>query len=202
MNLSSFTDAKFCQAYIHQFCESILAKEQPNIINEKRDISLTYGEIFFESMQKIFKKFPLNVNDIFLDCGSGFGKVAAQTFLMTKVNKVIGIEIDSYKYKVAQLLLIKMQEQIDQIFYGSRNLTFIQGDITKVNIQDATVVYTCSTCFTEQLVWSLGEYLNTLPNLRLLLSLKPIPSFEKLPYYGIIPVECSWDSALCYVYKR
>ncbi len=122
----------------------------------------TYGEISYDSLQYILDREPFSPNDIVYDLGSGVGKVVMQIFLNTPAHKVIGLELSASRNSNAQQALNSFQSMLHYSRYKyinnkKRELAFHNEDILKANIDDATIIYMCSTCFAPELLEKLVD---------------------------------------------
>ncbi|HVV67564.1 MAG TPA: hypothetical protein VHE99_00785 [Gammaproteobacteria bacterium] len=163
-------------------------------------VCIVYGELLYYSVKKVIKEMQHSPSDIFLDLGSGIGKLALQVFLESDVAKVVGIEalpiLDAQAQKVAQ------QVASDYPFFweNGRELTFICSDFMKTSWMDATIIFACSTCFTPELLEIVGNRINQEPQVRQVLSLRPFPTL-KMPLRRVFTVEGNWDTVLCFYYQ-
>lgn len=164
-------------------------------------VSFTYGEMLYPSVKKILTKLKLSNKDIFLDLGSGLGKFALQVFMQSAVGKVIGIEALPKLSEQAQKVVIGVQEEFPFFWEDNRELTIITGNFLTQSWQNANVVYMCSTCFRPELLNAIGERVNQIQSVQHVLTLRPLPTLERLKLKEVFTVECSWDSALCYHYS-
>ena len=160
----------------------------------------TYGELLFASVSKLIQIIKPSADDMFLDMGSGIGKLATQVFLQTEITRVLGIEAAKSRNDVAIEACLKLKSQLPQLFAQKRELVFENGNFLNYDLLEVTIIYICSTCFTQELLLEIGKKINMLPNVTKVLTLKPIANLN-LPFCKAIEVECSWDSALCYWYK-
>lgn len=165
----------------------------------EKKIYLTYGEILYPSVNTIIEYLDIKEDDIFYDFGSGVGKVGLQFFLKSPVKKVSGIEFSVKRHLVAEKIYKQVQREFPELFLNNRSLKSIQGDFMQADIRDATIIYTCSTCFSEELLAELGALFDQCPNLRYIVSMKPLP--VKLPLDTILEIECTWDKTKCHVYS-
>ncbi|HVV69073.1 MAG TPA: hypothetical protein VHE99_08610 [Gammaproteobacteria bacterium] len=175
--------------------------EQERDLFLKAGVCVTYGELLYPSVKKLIKHFNYSSDDILLDLGSGLGKFALQVFLQTDIKKVIGIEASSVVNSQAQVVKEQVAADFPEFWENARELDFICDDFIKASWQDATIVYTCSTCFTQELLIAIGNKINHQPKVRQVFSLRPLSSL-KMRLKSIFVVECSWDSALCFYYER
>lgn len=169
---------------------------------ELAQVSYIYGELLFPSLMKILKTLVLTEADNFLDLGSGMGNLVLGVYLRTRLKEVIGIEASPTLHAHGIKVLQKVFDAFPKLRESSRTLRLLQGNFLQYDFNRVSIIYTCSTCFTQELMWLIGEKMNRAPLLRQVISLKPIASLTRLPLKKIISIECSWDSALAYYYHN
>ena len=165
-----------------------------------QQISLTYGEVMYFGLNKLLQRYPLADDDVFVDCGSGLGKLLVQVLLTTQAKRVIGVEIEPRLAAMSEAVAQTVHRECAPMLDG-RKIEVQACSFFDSKVEDATVMFCCSTCFTEEMMHSLGRWMNQQPRLHTVMSLKPIPSFARLAFVETVPVECTWDTALCYVYQ-
>lgn len=159
----------------------------------QKKITETYGEMLPESVNKLLSTINITADDVFLDLGSGLGKVVKQVFTQTSVKEARGIEINPQWHAQA---IQNIPINTDRI------LQFTQGDFLNISFTDATIALIASPCFSLSMLHTLGEKINATSSIHTVLSLRPIATLTRISFKKIIRVECSWDTALCYVYAR
>ena len=169
--------------------------------NKKHKIFLTYGEISYSSMDVIIKNLSIQKNDVFYDLGSGIGKIPLYFYLKTPVKKASGIEASVERQYYADNVYQAVKQKFPKLFNEERELYTLQGNFLKADISDASIVYSCSTCFDEELLTEMGKILDNCPNLRYVISMKPIPLLS-LILTEVLEVECTWDKVECLLYTR
>ena len=80
----------------------------------------------------------------FYDFGSGSGKVCLYFLFLTHIQKAIGIEFVKSRHDSASNLLSKVTKSHSNI---GNKINLINNDMNKENTDDATIIFTCSTCF-------------------------------------------------------
>lgn len=135
---------------------------------ERADVAATgaspvYGEILYESVIFLIEELKLTKDDVFYDLGSGLGKFVFLVYLMTPVMKSAGVEFSPNRSARAiknEDIIRKLYPQClkcenslrktlgkPQLKKVKKQLELQTADMLKVDISDATVIYTCSTCF-------------------------------------------------------
>ncbi|KTD35856.1 hypothetical protein Lnau_0840 [Legionella nautarum] len=161
----------------------------------------TYGEILYPSVNKLLSAIQLSDADVFVDYGSGVGKMLIQVFLKTVVKEAYGIEIVPELHQQALNAAQRLQQELPDFYQNNRKLTFWLGNFLEIPIPSATVAIIVSTCFSQPLLNALGKIIEATPSIHTVLSLRPVSTLQRLPFKKAIAVECSWDSALCYIYS-
>lgn len=166
---------------------------------QSKNINQTYGEILPQSATPLINYLNLSPADSFLDLGSGLGKLLLQVFLETSVQKAIGIEIDGSLNQQAQTACDIARKELPE-FFINREINFIHSDFLKCDLPAVTHVLIASPCFTPSLLECLVAKLNEIDSIQCLISLRPLLTLNKLKFYKTMRLECSWDSALAYIY--
>jgi precorrin-6B methylase 2 len=167
----------------------------------ENNICITYGEVQYLSLIKFSEKIHLGHEDVFLDLGSGLGKICASILLGTACKEAIGIEASENLHQQALTILPKLKAFLEpenkKLNLYKNN--FLSPEMLPV-IQRATVVFINSTAFTYDLLDKIGVVLNQCPNIRAVLSFKPFANLS-LPFNKTIIIEASWDSILARLYS-
>ncbi|MDB6096479.1 MAG: hypothetical protein JWM09_757 [Francisellaceae bacterium] len=166
--------------------------------NQKNNIFLTYGEILYDSVDKILNELNLDENDVFYDLGSGVGKMVTQVFMNNLIKKCVGIEASVPRYQNAMKALECIRKDFPILFKNDRIINFECQNFLSADLQDATIVYSCSTCFSEDLLDKIAKKVNECPKIKYLMSLKKINC--KLPLLKTVEIECTWDKSICNIY--
>ena len=150
----------------YQSRNGVISDEERKIITEQ-GCAPVYGEILNISLKTLLDDLHITPNDVFYDLGSGIGKVTIQAYLDYTFKKAVGIELSPTRYKHS--IIAKNELQKINALDKTRTLEFRNEDITKSNIDDATVIFMCATCFPENLMDTLTKKLSMLkPGLKLL----------------------------------
>ena len=208
MTLNRFETFEFSQAERHALCQhylDIVYKDSHGHTMRRYDttvdVSETYGEILYPSVIRLLSELNLTEQDVFYDLGSGLGKVVAQVFLLSLVKEAHGIEILTSLHEQAVQTAARIQCDLPEFFSGDRKLQFTLGSFLQVPLTTATVVLLASPCFSPVILHPLEKIIADAPNIDTVLSLQPIHRLHRLKLEKTILLECSWDSALCYIYR-
>lgn len=188
-----------CEQYLSILYHDI---RPAKVQQHKKIITETYGEILYHSVDKLIHQVVLTEEDVFVDLGSGLGKVVVQFFLCSAIKQSCGIEIIPELYQKAQVIKQKVQGSLPSFYSGGRFLHFLLGNFLEIPLTTATVVLVGSPCFSPSMLTSIGNIINQNLNIHSVFTLKPILNLTRLPFKKTIRVECSWDTALCYIYSN
>ena len=184
-----------CQHYLATLYHGVLLKNVTNHVWE------TYGEILYPSIDRLLSELVLSKDDVFVDYGSGLGKIVLQVFMKSIVKAAYGVEISSELHQYATIAATQLHHDLPDFFGNERKLVFLQGSFLEVAIPAPTVALVNSACFTQTLVAELGKVIESTPSIHTVLSLRTIHTLQRLIFSKVIRIECSWDTALCYVYR-
>jgi hypothetical protein len=198
--ISNINTNTLCQQYLHLLYQNIYGHGVSD--RQNTNISETYGEILYKSMDVLLSEIPLSAQDVFFDLGSGLGKVVIQVFLNSAVKESCGIEIIPELYQKSHLAAQKVQHELPDFYLGGRKLTFLLGSFLDISLATASVVLIGSPCFSQDILYPLGKIIDSMPSIHSVLTLRPIGTLKHFSFKKVIRIECSWDTALCYVYKR
>ena len=141
-------------------------------------------------------------NDVFVDLGSGLGKVSLQVYLATEAKTVYGIEISSIRHNDGTSIINIIKELQPELFDSKRQLILLNDDFLNFSFDVATVLFMCSTCFNKEFMENLAEKTNSATNIRAVVSLKALHGLERLCNGRVTKVDCSWSENVdCYIYE-
>jgi SAM-dependent methyltransferase len=160
----------------------------------------TYGEITFQSTQDLINHLELGKDDVFFDLGCGIGKVCCQVALTTPA-RAIGIELSPTRCALAQKT---KQCLINQKAYANNaKLEFYEQNILDANLEPATVIFACSTCFSDQLMQTLTQKFETLPKLKRVVTLKELAPTSHFTLAKTFNLPMTWsDNTPVHVYAK
>lgn len=194
-NLSIHDCNKLCQQYLHVLYQDVRSNSV-----WRQEISETYGEILYPSVNKLLSAISYNERDVFYDLGSGLGKLALQVFLQTNMQKIVGIEILPELHQQAELAKQKVKHDMPFLF-NDRDCEFKLGSFFEIPLADATMVLIGSPCYTMQMFHQLASIIDLNNNIHTVISLRPLLNLNRLKFKKTIRIEGSWDSGLCYLYN-
>jgi hypothetical protein len=149
-----------------------------------------YGEIPYDSAAHILDDLQLSRQDVFYDLGSGVGKLIIQVYLTTPVKRSIGIEISPTRWNIAESSRKEVVND-DHIMQG-RELVFLNQNIAKAPLNDATVCFISGISFPPQLIQSIMDRLSTLDHDLKVLSVMPLPAHKQFRLIKTYNLPMSW----------
>lgn len=189
-----------CQDYLHHLYQAPRSYSYAESY-KKNDLAATQGEILYDSMNKLLSCLSLNEQDVFFDLGSGSGRVTAQVFLKSRVREACGIEFIPELHALSLNIARQMESELPEFYEKERKLRFIQGNFLQIPFTEATVVLMNSVCFNQTTLRQVAVLIDGNPNIHSLLSLRPLPGLQRLRFVKTLRTECTWDTALCYLYQ-
>ncbi len=182
---------------------SVLYSEKPllPLPADQKQFSQIYGEILPESVDKLLTLFPLTKDDIFVDLGSGTGKIPLQVFLCSEVKESRGIELAVNLHDYAMQVAEQVANDLPDFYKNNRKLNFFCGNFLEFSLSDVTVVWFNSVCFTQDFLNQVSQIIDSNLSIHTVITLRPLCALKRLNFKKAVRIEGSWDSALCYVYK-
>lgn len=170
-----------------------------------------YGELTVRGVREIRSLLRPVPGDVFYDLGSGTGRGVLQAAReWSELRHAVGIELAGSRDEVARTALRRAESEFRE------RISLRRGDmIACVGCEDASLVYVASLLFDDAFMERLGTRLVSLPQLRVVASLRPFP-MGSLPGFidaernhaaeGEAPlderVEVTWGAARVYLYTR
>ena len=177
------------------------------IIKDKKQIEYftdkyvftTYVTITDRGLEKLVNKLKINKNDIFLDAGCGEGNVLIYFAKNTSINKLAGIEYVKERFDKSEKN-IKNENLNSKIKVINGNMYDKENSNIFLN---STIIFTCSTCFSEELMNYIREKCENNNKLKYFITQKKLLNNTKLNYLGDIETDCSWSkNCLHYIYSN
>ncbi len=162
--------------------------------------SATYGELMPTATVRLLEQLELTRRDVFYDLGAGIGKVVLLAALTTPVARAIGVELSPRRVAAGnQGLALARAEGLR----GAKRASLIEADMLRCELDDATVVYTCSTAFSSAFMRKLLRRLALLPRLRTLVSLQDFDDHPSFELVATPRLDASWKRGTkVHVYSR
>jgi SAM-dependent methyltransferase len=147
--------------------------------------ALCYGEVTRNGVSRMLALAPAPhcsflPHDVIYDVGSGFGFAAATMREFSNVSKVVGVEVNECRARVAA----------SSPRGRMQGLTFVHGDIRKVGFSDATHLYLTSQCWPKSLLRAIfGRLARSAPRLRCIMD---VGSLDALVMQDIPGLASAW----------
>jgi predicted RNA methylase len=165
-----------------------ISREDVRTVERSRS-SATYGELMPTATVRLLEQLALTRRDVFYDLGAGVGKVVLLAATTTPVARAVGVELAPQRVARGQLALAAARAEA---LPGAKRATLIEGDMLRSPLEDATVVYTCSTAFPSAFMRRLMRRVAQLPKLRTIVSLQ---DFDRHPGFQLVAtprLDASW----------
>jgi hypothetical protein len=182
---------------------SLDANDPYNKLKEqnKNDVFSTYGEILPPGVCKIINNISIDENDVFFDLGCGCGKVVTQFYYQTCVKSSNGVEFSTTRFSQAE----KIKEKINKNEATGKRLNFYRSSFVNKNLDlsHGTIFYTCSTCFSDNLMRKIWNKISNNENLNAIIVLKDFPDncdFAKVKRTKSIEIPCTWAKSGAKIY--
>ena len=207
-----YADAKkiLAQAYTSDLLPFQIPESETDAIEEANDsknrLSHVYGEITFAGADNLIDELNPNEQDVFVDLGSGRGRLVTHLALRSPVRKALGIELSKMRYDESVRALDRIKEQDITDPKGNsvdlRRIEFIQGDILKSDLSETSIIYACSTLFPKKLMEGILQKALTIPRSITLVSLKRYAKHPRLYHAKTLIVPTTWHlNVPVYIYK-
>ena len=158
-----------------------------------------YGELTPAGCARLIEELDLGPRDVFYDLGSGVGKVVLQVAIASPIKRCVGYELSETRCQLARSTLLRARRQG---LIRARTTVFRQLDMLKAPMQDATVVYTCTTAFTERFMKSLMNKLARQPKPLTVVALGELDEHRSFELLKAFPVRTSWNPrSWVYIYR-
>lgn len=166
----------------------------------------TYGEILWESADELFKELKISKKDRIYDLGCGTGKFITQAYLQTPAKKFVGVDLSQTRLLHAQNVQSGIMDQAKKVL-GKRKFTkkkweYRHENIVETDISDATVVYMCSTCYSDELMSDITERLSFCKKGLRVATLKQMPFHPNFKLVKTLTLPMTWSSGSpVYIYN-
>jgi len=192
---------KFLKQIYHGHSGFLSFSEEEKKIAAQNQVFLTYGEIIAPSVDYLLSIIELTEDDVFLDLGSGVGKLCLQVLMRSTAKKVYGIEAHEIRHSISEHAWKKVKRKRPYFGKSNRELIFLKDNFLNFDFSPVTVIFMCSTCFGHELMESIATKINDAPLIRIAISMKEIPNLSRLSLYKKIDIKTSWnESSPCYIY--
>lgn len=166
-----------------------IPRAQERLIERTRSSS-TYGEIMPSATLQLIEALDLQPHDTFVDLGSGVGKVVLAAALASKVGTAIGVELAPDRHTAATRVL---EVAVDLGLVDSDVVKLRAEDILRTNLDEATVIYTCSTAFPTAFTHRIARRVADMGRPLTFVSLQEL---DELPHFEperVLRLDMSWS---------
>lgn len=165
---------------------------------DKDMVRSTYGEMLCDSVEIFLNAVNLGANDVLYDLGSGNGKVVMQAFANTDVRKAYGIEFYPERSYNSEFALKNFYKLYPEYLSQNRLISYQIANIKDLHyLDDATVIYMCSTCYPPELLEVVLEKVRNSKNIRCIVTHKEYPAYSQiLPKKSTLNLPCTWSPNL------
>jgi len=155
---------------------SVINREETSMIFQNGGHP-AYGEILYSSLELLLNELNIQPTDIFYDLGSGLGKVILQAYFNYPFKKTVGIELSPtrYQHAINKIKILNEKNYLD----SQRTLEFINANIVDTDLSDATIVFMCSTCYSNDLMEKISIKLSSSKKGLKVITLKDLPASQK-----------------------
>lgn len=176
--------------------------EMEFICGEKSPV---YGEILYSSLKTIIDELALDQDDVWYDLGCGTGKVIMQVALDSPIKKAVGIELSPTRAARSQLIKDRLAKE--GLLPKDKVVEFRSQNMLDADLDDATAVYMCSTCYPTGLMEQITQKLAQVPaaNKLRIITLKKLPdtdAFELTKEYRLPMTWSAEKGSPVYRYER
>jgi SAM-dependent methyltransferase len=162
--------------------------------------SAIYGELRPAATLRLLAQLELERRDRFVDLGAGIGKVVLLAAMTTHVGRATGVELSATRVEIARQALARARKARVR---GHARARMLEADMLRCPLDDATVIYTCSTAFSLAFMQRLVRRLAKLPKLRTLVSLQELEPHRAFELREVMRLDASWTRRTrVYVYSR
>lgn len=162
--------------------------------NKYKNDAITYGEMTYNGIENLYKyinkKYKKNNISVFLDVGSGRGKLCMYMGSYKNIKKSIGIELVEERHKSAIKLLKKMPKRY------SKNVSLLNKNILDIDlskmISEPVLIWWSNLCFNSNKIQEIYDKIKAeVPKKSLLCCSKEINGIEVV---NKINIPMSWSS--------
>jgi hypothetical protein len=120
----------------------------------KGNRSVVYGELAPNGARKLLRWLRLEKADVFYDLGSGVGRLVLELGMTMALKKCAGIEVAGSRWSGSQSAAAAAKKNG---WIKAKRLEFRKESFLDSDLSDATILYSCSTCFSARLMERLGR---------------------------------------------
>jgi hypothetical protein len=158
-----------------------------------------YGELLPAGCEALLKRLDMGPRDVFYDLGSGVGKVVIHTAMRVPLKRCVGVELSPTRSKLARSALARARKSG---LIVARRTTFRCENLLESKLDDATVIYSCSTAFSDRFMRKLVAHLRDRPSPVRFVSLRYLDNVRGVKALGEFGLKTNWNPrADTYLYE-
>jgi len=177
------------------------ARDRADVEAQSGRGAAAYGEPTEHAVARLLRWLAPGPEDVFVDLGSGTGRLCMQVAEQTNAGTVLGIELSTQRDATARTaasrwLAGRPDTRPDRV-------QFVRGDLRACDLSAVTLVWAGATCFPPAVLRHVACALTTLPRLRcaVLTCALPEPWHRQLHQIGHLNLETTWAHRVrCHVY--
>ena len=178
-------------------------REKRNLLGKR---SLIYGEVGFRSFLCILRRCRPFKEGIFYDLGSGSGRAVFTAVLSTSFQRVVGVELLDSLFEASMDVLDRYDRKLRRLIQGrndSPQIEYVHGSFTNVDWSDGDLIFANSTCFSDELLMSIGQQsVDLKPGSILVTFTRGLGEFDHLDLFSRFKMEMSWGEATIFIHRR
>lgn len=161
--------------------------------------SPTYGEITPTSVDRMLSYLQMTERDVFYDLGSGVGKVINQVAISVPVRRCVGVELSETRVRLARAALRQLRREVR---IEARRCSFRCENLLDTSLDDATVIYTCSTAFSWRFLLRLCRRVRAIGRPVRFLSVQELEPIDGFEHVETLRLDMTWQRRdRLYVYE-
>lgn len=157
---------------------------------EEKHGSLTYGEIMPTAGVRLIDTLELGEDDVFVDFGSGVGRLLLTAALRSPVRRVVGVELLRDRHVAATRAV---DGAVARGWVESSRVELRNEDILETSLAEATVFYTCSTAFPDELTLALAARVAGLKRATLFVTTQEVEEGPRMRLRRTLRLDMSWS---------
>lgn len=183
--------------------------------NVHPDRRFMYGEAAASGLLSAFTSatgIGFEAEDVFIDFGSGTGRLVLALFLLSPLQSSVGIELEPKRHKIATDASAKLMVKLEKADASGRQaandgeggwteasgrrVRLVHGDMLAEDIGQSTVIFTNSLCFPQELLLSIASRVIMAPPGTVVLSLQSFKGCHPgLVFLRTVSAEMSWEKS-------
>ncbi len=192
------TDPRKIIRKLYRHRDGFSVPRSSELVVDRARSSPMYGEIMPTAALRLIDYLRLDRNDSFYDLGSGAGKLVLTAAIASRA-KCVGIELVEPRWRIATDAL-EEAHSLDVI--RARKVEFRNENFLTSDLEDATVIYSCSTAFPLPFMKKLAHHLALLNEGLIFVTLQDLDPNEWFEPSDVLYLDMSWRRrASVYVYQ-